>query len=139
MNKKDKLMESTMLALQANAQVRRDKTKKFENIDKDTINKIKTEPKSENYEKGLKLRDEIVTAWKNNDLKTAWDKWQQLYDLFSTGYDENGNRTDEYSEEQTYKDLYELTSITDTIDNQCVYDVTDYGKHETYRHKGYDY
>lgn len=114
------------------------KSQKLEDV-KDTVDKIKNEPRTENYEKGLKIRDEIVNAWKNNDLETAYAKWEELYDLFSTGYDDEGNATDEWSEEQTYRDFYELTAITDTIEDKCVYDITDYGKRKAYKSMGYDY
>ena len=114
------------------------KSQKLEDV-KDTVDKIKNEPRTENYEKGLKIRDEIVNAWKNNDLETAYAKWEELHDLFSTGYDDEGNATKEWSEEQTYRDFYELTAITDTIEDKCVYDITDYGKRKAYKSMGYDY
>lgn len=124
--------------LSENKKLHENKRKKFENV-KDIVNKIKDEPRTENYEKGLKLKDEIVNAWKNNDLETAYAKWEELHDLFSTGYDDEGNATEEWSEEQAYRDFYELTSITDAIEDKCVYDVTDYGKRKAYKSMGYDY
>lgn len=136
------LVEATILSLQnklqENKKFHENKRKKFENA-KDIVNKIKDEPRTENYEKGLKLKDEIVNAWKNNDLETAYAKWEELHDLFSTGYDDEGNATEEWSEEQAYRDFYELTSITDTIEDKCVYDVTNYGKRKAYKSMGYDY
>lgn len=111
--------------------------KKTEDTSRDLYNKIKDEPRTANFKKGEKLRDEIVKAWKDKDLETAWEKWCQLHDLFGTGYDDEGNMTDEWSEEQSLRDMIELTSITDTIESQCIYDVTDYGKAKTYKEMGY--
>ena len=116
MNKKDKLIESTLLALEANTQINQDKT---------------TEENDEVYKKGLNIRDEIVNAWKNNDLETAWNKWEELYDLFGA------NSTD--SNEQRQQKLFKLISITNTIEDKCVYDVTDYGKRQAYKNQGYEY
>lgn len=110
---------------------------KTEAISPDAYNRIKNEPRSENYNKGLKIRDEIVTAWKNNDLETAYAKWDELHSLFSNGYDDEGNQTADWSEEQSLRDMIELTSITDTIEDKCVYDVTDYGKEKAYKEMGY--
>lgn len=110
---------------------------KTEAISQDVYNRIKNEPRSENYNKGLKIRDEIVTAWKNNDLETAYAKWDELHSLFSNGYDDEGNQTADWSEEQSLRDMIELTSITDTIEDKCVYDVTDYGKEKAYKEMGY--
>lgn len=108
-----------------------------ENYTKEDIDRIKAEPRSEKYETGLKLRDEIVEAWKNKDLKTAYAKWEELFDMFSTPVDEEGNEIEGYSEENSLRDIIERTMITDTIESQCVYDVTDYGKEKAYREMGY--
>ena len=105
--------------------------------DKDMYEKIKSEPRTEKYEDGLKLKDEIVEAWKNKDLDTASNKWNELFNMFSTGYDDNGNKTDDFSEEQAIRDMTELTMITDEIEDKCVYDVTDYGKQKYYKQMGY--
>lgn len=105
--------------------------------DADMYKRIKAEPRTENYNKGLKIRDEIVNAWKKGDLETAHKKWEELFDLFSTGYDDNGNETEDFSEEQAVRDMIELTMITDEIEDNCVYDVTDYGKQKYYKQMGY--
>ena len=105
--------------------------------DKNLYDKIEQEPRTEKFEKGLKIKDEIVNAWKDNDLKTAYAKWEELYDLFSVGYDNNGNRTKDFTEEQALRDMIELTKITDQIEDKCVYDVTDYGKAQAYKKMGY--
>lgn len=105
--------------------------------DADMYKRIKAEPRTENYNKGLKIRDEIVNAWKKGDLETAHKKWEELFDLFSTGYDDNGNETEDFSEEQAVRDMIELTLITDEIEDNCVYDVTDYGKQKYYKQMGY--
>ena len=110
---------------------------KTEALSRDDYIRIENEPRTENYKKGLKIRDEIVNAWKKGDLKTAYDKWSELYDLFSTGYDDEGNQTADWSEEQSARDIIELTAITDTIEDNCVYDVTDYGKAKAYKEMGY--
>lgn len=111
---------------------------KIEEVSSDVYEKIKNEPRTEKYAQGLSLRDEIINAWKNNDLATAYTKWSELFDLFSTGYDNEGNRTADFNEEQATRDLIELTSITDTIEDKCVYAVTDYGKRKAYRAQGFD-
>lgn len=111
--------------------------KKVEAMDKELYNKIKNEPRTDNYKRGLKLRDEIIDAWKNKDLETAYAKWSELFDLFSSVYDDEGNKTDDWTEEQDLRDMIELHMITDTIEDKCVYDVTDYGKAKTYRKMGY--
>ena len=111
---------------------------KLEESDVDLYNKIKNEPRTEKYKKGLKLRDEIVDAWKNKDLETAHCKWEELFNLFSTGYDNEGNATEEWTKEQATRDMIELYQITDTIEDKCVYDVTDYGKQKYYREEYYD-
>lgn len=106
--------------------------------DKDMYEKIKSEPRTEKYKDGLKLKDEIVEAWKNKDLDTASNKWNELFNMFSTGYDDNGNKTEDFSEEQAIRDMIELTMITDEIEDKCVYDVTDYGKQKYYTQMGYN-
>lgn len=111
--------------------------KLVEETDKEMYKRIKEEPRTEKYEQGLKLRDEIVTAWKNKDLETANNKWSELFDLFSTGYDDNGNKTSEWTEEQSMRDMIELNMITHTIEDKCVYDVCDYGKAKAYKEMGY--
>lgn len=105
--------------------------------DIDMYKRIKAEPRTENYNKGLKIKDEIVNAWKKGDLETAHKKWEELFNMFSTGYDDNGNKTDDFSEEQAIRDMTELTMITDEIEDKCVYDVTDYGKQKYYKQMGY--
>lgn len=105
--------------------------------DIDMYKRIKAEPRTENYNKGLKIKDEIVNAWKKGDLETAYKKWEELFNMFSTGYDDNGNKTDDFSEEQAIRDMTELTMITDEIEDKCVYDVTDYGKQKYYKQMGY--
>lgn len=128
------LEEATVMALQGKLRI----TESNQPTNpKELINKIKAEPRTENYEKGMALRDKIVDAWKNHDLATAYKLWEDLHDLFSTGFDSEGNHTEDYSEEQAYRDMFELTSILDTIENKCVYDVTDYGKEQAYREMGY--
>jgi predicted XRE-type DNA-binding protein len=105
--------------------------------DADMYKRIKAEPRTENYNKGLKIRDEIVNAWKKGDLETAYKKWEELFDLFRTGYDDDGNTTDEWNNEQALRDMIELNMITDTIEDKCVYDVCDYGKQKAYKEMGY--
>lgn len=105
--------------------------------DKDMYEKIKSEPRTEKYEDGLKLKDEIIEAWKNKDLEKANNKWEELFNLFSTGYDDRGNKTPDFTEEQAIRDMIELTMITDEIEDKCVYDVTDYGKQKYYKQMGY--
>lgn len=109
---------------------KKDESKKMKKeASQDLYNKIKEEPRTEKFEKGSKLKDEIIEAWKNNDLKTAYTKWEELYTLFST--EEN------FTEEQNLRNMIELTMITDQIEDKCVYDVTDYGKDQEYRKMGY--
>lgn len=105
--------------------------------DKDMYEKIKSEPRTEKYEDGLKLKDEIIEAWKNKDLEKASNKWEELFNMFSTGYDDRGNKTPDFTEEQAMRDMIELTMITDEIEDKCVYDVTDYGKQKYYKQMGY--
>ena len=105
--------------------------------DADMYKRIKEEPRTEKYEKGLKIRDEIVNAWKSGDLKTAYTKWEELFNMFSSGYDDEGNVTEEWNNEQALRDMMELNMITDTIEDKCVYDVTDYGKEKSYKEMGY--
>lgn len=109
---------------------KKDESKKMKKeASQDLYNKIKEEPRTEKFEKGSKLKDEIIEAWKNNDLKTAYTKWEELYTLFSTEKD--------FTEEQNLRNMIELTMITDQIEDKCVYDVTDYGKDQEYRKMGY--
>ena len=105
--------------------------------DKDMYEKIKSEPRTEKYEDGLKLKDEIIEAWKNKDLEKASNKWEELFNMFSTGYDDRGNKAPDFTEEQAIRDMIELTMITDEIEDKCVYDVTDYGKQKYYKQMGY--
>lgn len=99
--------------------------------------RIEEEPRTEKYEQGLKLKDEIISAWENKDLEVAYNKWEELFNLFSTGYDDEGNQTSEWNEEQSIRDMIELHLITDSIEDNCVYDVTDYGKAKAYKEMGY--
>lgn len=105
-----------------------------ESTSTDLYNKIKNEPKSDKYEKGLKLRDEIVNAWKNNDLETADNKWEELYMLFSSPIEDLDSSV---TEEQTLRNNIELNEILSTIEDQCVYDVTDYGREKDYKKMGF--
>lgn len=111
-----------------------DKTESLnESISTNLYNKIKNEPRSDKYEKGLKLRDEIVNAWKNNDLETAGNKWEELYRLFSSSIEDLDSSV---TEEQTLRNNIELNEILSTIEDQCVYDVTDYCREKDYKKNG---
>ena len=88
----------------------------------------KEEEMSDQYKAGMELRDKIVNSYWDNDLESAYKYWCELYDLYPVA---------DKSEEERVKSFSELNKIMDTIEDEVVYGVTDYGKEKSYKEMGY--
>lgn len=73
--------------------------------------------------------DSIKESYKNGNIPDAWHYWCKLYDLYEP--------TKNMNDEERYKELSELLSFTNQIEDKAVYAITDYGREKEYTKMGY--
>lgn len=73
--------------------------------------------------------DNIKRYYHQNDLKTAYKYWSDLYNLYETPIDA--------TVKQRMSDSQQLQKYMSQIEDKIVYEVTDYGREEYYRQQGY--
>ena len=73
------------------------------------------------------LIDKCRQAYKEHDLKLAYDYWEQIHELLSNKLEEC--KEDGEQRWQVYAEYYDNIM---QISNQEVYDITDYGKEQAY-------
>lgn len=78
------------------------------------------------FQQAEKLVEEIKKEANDNNVSKAWELWCRLYDLYPVN-----------PEKQDYMDdVLELHRLLNTIDNDTVYAVTDYGRRQSYLKMG---
>lgn len=97
-------------------------------LDDELINKIKQIDTTDNeYQK---IVDNILDAYDKKDLKTSYNYWTKMYDRL----DSKLNKYKENDDKNRFTQYHIFNAYMDKIPDQAVYDITDYGKREYYRH-----
>lgn len=79
------------------------------------------------------LVDKCKNAYKNHDLKNAYQYWCDIHNkLFN-----NLDKYDKYDDKNRNKCYEEFYKYEKQFTDQEVYDITDYGKEKCYKELGY--
>lgn len=73
--------------------------------------------------------NEVIKFHSEGDNAKAYESWSKLFDLYDT--------SPEASDNERMADSKQLSKYLSKIDDKTVFDVTDYGREQHYREKGY--
>ena len=73
--------------------------------------------------------NEVIKFHSEGDNSKAYESWSKLFDLYNT--------SPEASDNERMADSKQLSKYLSKIDDKTVFDVTDYGREQHYREKGY--